>query len=231
MLVIWGDCAVVMRVLGRCSRLKLRGSRAAMVIGTTECHRRGSRTLRGNCQHQRPNQKRSNEQTHIRSLPQHESCAPAVVACPAPCAMRHACRPRHAVQPDLGAPALTGGRHRPPCQPRSEGVGRHDHAAGGGGLAHQRAVAGITLQCADRQGGGQAGAGGEKTGRRQVGPGIAQACGGLVLYRRRTAAQNSTTSAFSPRAASITRARSASTWRTKGHQAARHSPCCCISSL
>ena len=56
--------AAVMCMLGRCSRQDLARCTGAMMIWTTERHGRCSSTLRGDCQHQQPDQKRSNQDHH-----------------------------------------------------------------------------------------------------------------------------------------------------------------------
>ena len=64
-----GD-AVLMCVTSRWGGLHLGGCPAAMVIGSAKRHGRGSSTLRGYCQHQQPNQQRSDQQTHPSTLAQ-----------------------------------------------------------------------------------------------------------------------------------------------------------------
>ena len=60
---------VGVRVFGQFNQLHLRGS-PSMMIGATECHGHGCGTLRGNRQHQQPDQQRSNKQPHGATLPQ-----------------------------------------------------------------------------------------------------------------------------------------------------------------
>ena len=68
MLVLCRSDAVVMRVVGRSGGLHLGGCTGAVVIGSTKRHGRYSSTLRGDCQHQQPHQKRSNEGHHRRII-------------------------------------------------------------------------------------------------------------------------------------------------------------------
>lgn len=58
------------RVSGQCSGLRLSACTTAVVVGTTERHGRGRSTLRGNCQHKQPDEQRSDQQPHNRTLPQ-----------------------------------------------------------------------------------------------------------------------------------------------------------------
>ena len=70
--VVWSRSGVarLVRVRGGYSRLHLDGYRAARVIGAAERHGRSSSTLRRNCQHQQPDQQRSDQQTHALTLQQ-----------------------------------------------------------------------------------------------------------------------------------------------------------------
>ena len=60
--------AAVMCMLGRFSRQDLHRCTSAMMILTTERHGRCSSTLRGDCQHQQPDQKRSNKGHHSTTI-------------------------------------------------------------------------------------------------------------------------------------------------------------------
>ena len=59
-----------MCVAGRCGALHLGGCSAAVMIGAAKRHGRSSSTLRGNCEHQQPDQKRSDQHTHSTTLTQ-----------------------------------------------------------------------------------------------------------------------------------------------------------------
>ena len=126
--MLCGDGTVVMRVVGRCSRSHLRGRTAAMVIGTAERHGRGRSTLGGNCQHQQPDQKRSDQHIHPSTLLQHDCCARTKTSPPQPLVWAVQCR----------RAGPTQARHqddrfvifRCPLPPRRGGQGVHGRVVG-----------------------------------------------------------------------------------------------------